>query len=296
MFAEFKHTLRRMRGQMIGWGIGVALYGLMMVSLFSSIVSIEGFEELIASYPQEIMAFFGDMMAITTPEGYIDIYYCAYMQIIVGIFAVGAGASLLVGDEEKGILDLVLAHPVSRTALFWGRWLGFVAATAAILLVSRLSWVIPSGGSGMELTWIEFLKPFLPLFAVLLLFGTLALLLSMLLPSVRSAGMAAGGLLVANYLLIGLANINQDLESVIKFTPLHYYQGGKAVSELNWGWLACWRWRWYSPCWPGTASSGATSVWAERVAGACLRCRRLSAAEPRLGAGHRTTLVGGPAG
>lgn len=195
MWAEFKHTLRRLRGQMIGWEIG-------------------------------------------TPVGYIDIYYCTYMQIIIGIFAVGVGASLLVGDEEKGILDLVLAHPVSLTALFWGRWLGFVAATAVILLVGWLSWVIPSGSTGMELAWIEFLRPFLPLFAVLLLFGTLALLLNLLLPSARIAGMAAGGLLVGNFLLDGLANINTDLESIIKFTPLYYYQGGDAVTELNWGWLS----------------------------------------------------------
>ena len=48
MFAEFKHTLRRLRGQIIGWGIGLALYGLLMVSLFDSIVGIEGFAEMIA--------------------------------------------------------------------------------------------------------------------------------------------------------------------------------------------------------------------------------------------------------
>ena len=240
MLAEFKHTLRRMRGQMIGWGIGLTLYGVLMVSLFDSIVGIEGFEELIASYPQEIMAFFGDadFLAITTPKGYIGLYYFNYMTIIIGIFAVGAAAGLLVGDEEKGILDLVLAHPVSRTALFWGRLLGFAATTVVILLVGWLSWLIPSGSSSMDLTWIELLWPFLPLFAELLLFGTLALLLSMVLPSVRIAGMITGGLLIANYLLIGLANINEDLKSLIEFTPLHYYQGGDAITELNWGWLA----------------------------------------------------------
>ncbi len=237
MFTEFKHTLRRLRGQMIGWSIGLALYGLMMVSIFDSIASIEGFEEMIAQYPQDLMAFFGDMMAITTPQGYIDIYYFNYMAIIVGIFAVGVGASLLAGDEEKGILDLVLAYPVSRTALFWGRLLGFVAATIVILLVGWLSWVLPAAGTGMDLTWIEFLRPFLPLFAQLFLFGTLALLLSLVLPSARIAGMLAGGLLVANYLLIGLANINEDLKAFVEFTPLHYYQGGKAISGLNWGWL-----------------------------------------------------------
>ena len=240
MFAEFKHTLRRMRGQMIGWGIGLTLYGVLMVSLYDSIVGIEGFEELMASYPQELMAFFGgeDMLAITTPKGYLSIYYFGYMAIIIGIFAISACASLLVGHEEKGILDLVMAHPISRTALFWGRLLGYVAATVVILLIGYLSWLIPSGSSGLDLSWIELLRPFLPLFAELLLFGTLALLLSMVLPSVRIAGMITGGFLIANYLLIGLSNINEDLKSFIKFTPLHYYQGGDAIVELNWGWLA----------------------------------------------------------
>ena len=240
MLAEFKYTLRRMRGQMIGWGIGLILYGVLMVSLFDSIVGIEGFEELMASYPPELMAFFGDadFLAITTPKGYIGLYYFNYMTVIIGIFAVGAAASLLVGDEEKGVLDLVMAHPVSRTALFWGRLLGFAATMVVILLVGWLSWLIPSGSSSMDLTWIELLWPFLPLFAELLLFGTLALLLSMVLPSVRIAGMITGGLLIANYLLIGLSNINEDLKSLIEFTPLHYYQGGDAITELNWGWLA----------------------------------------------------------
>jgi ABC-2 type transport system permease protein len=238
MFAEFKHTMRRLRGQMIGWGIGLGLYGFLMVSMFDSIAGIEGLEEMIASYPPEIMAFFGDMVAITTPKGYFDIYYSTYMTVIVGIFAIGVAAGLLVGDEEKGILDLVMAHPVSRTALFAGRLLAFVVATVVILLAGWLSWVLPSGSSGMDLTWIQFLRPFLPLFAELLLFGTLALLLSMILPSVRFASMITGALLIGNFLLIGLSNANESLQSVVEYSPLNFYQGGGAIDGLNWGWFA----------------------------------------------------------
>jgi ABC-2 type transport system permease protein len=240
VFAEFKHTLRRKRGAIIGWGIGLALYGLLMVSLFDSITGIEGFEELLQSYPPELMAFFGgsDMLALTQPRGYLDVYYFGYMPVIVGIFAVVAGGGLLVSDEERGILDLVLAHPVSRTSLFWGRVLGFVVATVLVLLVSWLSWALPAQGTSMDLTWIEFLRPFVPLLAELLLFGTLALLLSLVLPSARMATMLTSGMLVANYLLLGLSNINDDLQTVVEYTPLHFYQGGKAIDGLNWGWLA----------------------------------------------------------
>jgi ABC-2 type transport system permease protein len=238
MFAEFKHTLRRMRGQIIGWGIGIGLYGLLMVSFYDSISTIEGFEELLAQYPPELMAFFGDMLAITTPKGYIDLYYFSYMTVIIGIFSVSAAASLLVGHEEEGILDILMAQPISRSSLLWGRVLGYIVATILILLIGWLSWVIPSGKVGMDLTLIEFLLPFIPLLAELLLFGMLALLLSMLLPSVRMAGMLTGSLLVANYLLIGLANINDKLEPIIKYSPLEYFQGGDAIDGLDWGWLA----------------------------------------------------------
>jgi ABC-2 type transport system permease protein len=240
MFAEFKHTLRGKRGAIIGWGIGLALYGVLMVSMFDSIANIEGLQELLKSYPKEIMAFFGgaDLLAITTARGYVDLYYFGYMPVIVGIFAAVAGAGLLVNDEEKGILDLVLAHPISRTALFWGRVLGFVAAMFLILVVSWLSWVLPAGSTSMDLTWLEFAQPFIPLLAELLLFGSLALLLSTILPSARAAMAITSGLLVADYLLQGLANINADLKAIVQYTPLHFYQGGKAIDGLNWGWLA----------------------------------------------------------
>ncbi len=237
MLAELKHSLSRRRGQMIGWAIGVALYGLLMASLFDSIVGIEGFEEMMAAYPEDIAAFFGGLTAITTPKGYLDIYYFNYMPIIIGVFAVSMGAGLLVGDEEKGILDLVMSHPISRTSLFWGRVLGFVAVMILILLVGWLSWVLPAQGTSIDLTWIELLRPFAPMLAQLVLFGALALLLSLVLPSGRAAGMLTGGLLVGNYLLVGLANLNEDLKAFIEYTPLYYYQGGKAVDGLDWAWL-----------------------------------------------------------
>ncbi len=237
MFAEFKHTLRRMRGQMIGWGIGLALYGLMMVAMYASVAGMKDIAELIKSYPAEMKAFFKGMTALNTPSGYLDSYYFSMMPLIVGIFAVSAGAGLLAGDEEKGTLDLALAHPISRTAFFCGRLLGFVAATAAMLLVGWLAWLAPIGSQGLGLSPLQLLQPYLPLFAELMLFGALALLLSMLLPASRTASMLSGALLAGSFLILGLANLNADLQPFVKLTPLYYYQGGSAVDGLNWAWL-----------------------------------------------------------
>lgn len=240
MWAEFKHTLRRMRGQIIGWSIGIALYSLMMVVLYPAVTDIEDLTALYESFPKEMMVFFGagDIMMLNTPRGYLDTYFFSYMQVIIGILAISAGASMVTGEEENGTLDLILAHPVSRTALFWGRLLGLAVALMIVLLAGWLCWVIPAEQVGLGLGWIELLRPFLPLFAVLLFFAATALLLSMLLPAGRIAGMLTGALLVGNFLLAGLSQLSENLEPFMDLTPLAYYQGGRAIEGLNWGWLA----------------------------------------------------------
>lgn len=237
MFTELKHTLRRTRGQIIGWGIGLALYSLLMVSMYGDIAKVD-WSMMLEYYPEELMAFFGDSIkAISSPVGYIDIYFFNYMTVIVGIFAVGTGAKLLVQDEEQGIMDLIAAYPISRSSLFWGRVFGYILALILILGIAWLCWIIPASGEGFDITAEELTRPFLSLISQLLLFGFLSLMLSMLLPSTRMASMITAGLLVGNYLLVGLGNINQELKKIVEYTPLNYYQGGKAIEGLNQEWV-----------------------------------------------------------
>ena len=235
MFTEIKHTLRRMRGAIIGWSIGLFAYGLMMANFFTSLEMMEGFLENLENYPPEMLAFFPNIFDIMSPKGYMDTYYFSYMTLIIGFFAVTACANLLVGDEEKGILDLLVSYPVSRSGFYWGRLIGFLIATAIILLISWLGWLIPAGSSGLNLTAVELLRPFLPLYVVLVLFGAMALLSSLLLPAARMATGLAGGLLLVNYLLVGLANLNPDLSAIYELTPLYFYQGGAAIDGIDWG-------------------------------------------------------------
>jgi ABC-2 type transport system permease protein len=88
----------------------------------------------------------------------------------------------------------------------------------------------------MELTPIELARPFLSLGAVLLLFGSLALTLSLLLPSRRTAAMLTGLVLVGSYIASSLARVNDNLKPLARLLPLDYYQGGAAIAHLNLGW------------------------------------------------------------
>jgi ABC-2 type transport system permease protein len=239
MMTIFRHTLRRFRGQILGWGLALALLGLLLISMYDSIAAEnEQFEELLKIYPSEITAFIGDVSSMATPEGWVSLEFFSYMPLILGIFAVLTGSGLLVSDEENGRLDLIMAHPVSRAALFLGRLLAFVAATVAILAICWLGLVVPMTWSSMDIGWGRMWLPLLSLLAELLLFGTLSLLLSMVLPSRRLAATTAGLLLVASFFITGLAKLNEDLELLAKLSPLNYYQAQDAFQGLNGAWLA----------------------------------------------------------
>ena len=239
MFVEFAHQLKKMRGSILGWTIGLVTYCLLMAALFPSILDMgEEMEVMLQGYPEEFMAFFPSMGDFTSPIGFFDTYFSSMMHFIIGIFASGAAASLLVREEEEGTLDLVISYPISRSALFWGRYLAFLAALAIILIGCWLGWALPAQSVGFDLSYLDLLMPMVPLFAVLALFGGLALLLSLVLPSSRLAGGLSGGLLVGNFLLVGLSNINDDLKPFFELTPLNFYQGAQIINDPNWGWIA----------------------------------------------------------
>jgi len=203
MLTTLRYTLSSLRGQILGWGLGVAALGLILVPFYDVFMGQQAdFMQMIESYPPEFLAFFGgDAASLATTEGYLHMYGFSMLPVIVGIFAVIVGSGLLASDEESGRLDLIVAHPVSRAGLFWGRTLAFVAASLGILILGWLGFSIMLGGSSLDVTWGKMALPFLPLLAQTLIYGGLALLLSMLLPARRLAAAGAGLVLVASYFL-----------------------------------------------------------------------------------------------
>lgn len=244
MKESFRFTLARLRGQVLGWSIAMLLLSLASIPFYDGIVDLaETLDQFLQSFPPELMALFGNfsMASYVTPEGYLGLQYFDLMAILIlGIFAILIGSGLIASDEENGRLDLILAHPVSRTALIAGRLSAFVAATLGILVLSWLGIVVPMEFTSMDLTWGEVALPFLSLFAELMLFGTMALLLSMLLPSRRAAASAAGFVLIASYVLVALArmpSVGDVVKNAARLSPLTYYQSAEAIDGLNLGWF-----------------------------------------------------------
>jgi len=64
------------------------------------------------------------------------------------------------------------------------------------------------------------------------------MLLSLTLPSRRSAAMTSGMVLLASFFVTTLARVDKGLERIARFSPLAYYQSGEAIDGLKGSWLA----------------------------------------------------------
>jgi ABC-2 type transport system permease protein len=149
-----------------------------------------------------------------------------------------AGGGMIANDEENGTLDLIQAHPISRSNLFFGRLLAIVGALAVILALSWLGIFLPvQVMDDVSLDLVDLLTPFLSMFAYLLLFVSLTLVLSLLLPSKRMASMVSGIIMVADFFLQGFGEINENLKPIADVLPLNFYQGQDWVDGLKVEWF-----------------------------------------------------------
>lgn len=240
MLAIFKQSLFKSRGTILGWGITLAALGLFFVPFYDTIAeNAEQFQKLIDIYPKEIMAFFaeGGMANFTTPEGFLSIEYFSFMPLVVGFLAILGASGLLAADEEHGVLDLVAAHPVSRSAIFFGKLAGLVTTMAVVLGLGYAALMIATNFSVMDLDAVETLYPFASMFALLFFFAGFALFLSMVLPSRQTAAMVSGITLVASFFLHGLAGLNDSLAKIEAFLPNTYYQSQNWTDGFKVDWF-----------------------------------------------------------
>ena len=239
LWITFGYTLRNLRGQTIGWGLGLAFFGLMIVSMYDSMAAQQDqLQQMIASYPEQFLAFFGaDANTLITPAGFLGMYAFSMMPLIIGIYSVLVGSGLIVSDEERGRLDLIITHPVGRTSFFFGRVLGALASCLSIMLLGWLGFSLVLGRSSLGFSWGQMLVPFLSLLAHTLVYVTLGLLLSLCLPSRSLSAMLTGLVLVTSYFVSSLSFMDERLESFSRLMPYHYFQTVLSFAELKLGWL-----------------------------------------------------------
>jgi ABC-2 type transport system permease protein len=226
----FTKTLRDLRRSFAAWSLGLVGLVSMMVGVYPTVRDNPSLNKLVQDYPEALKAFiaFGGSLDYVSGAGYLGSELFSFMiPLLFLVAAIGNGAGTLAGEEERGTLELLLAHPVSRTRVASQKFAAMVTEVAGLGLVLWVTLWAGAHATNMGIPAGRLAAAVADAGALALVFGSIAFLVG---ASTGRKAMAIGlaaAAAVAAYLVNSLAALVHGLRTVRKASPYYHY----AVSD-----------------------------------------------------------------
>lgn len=175
--------------------------------------------------PDAAVQLFGGSTDFFSPVGFLNsqIYFIV-LPLLLGLFTISLGSSVLAQDEQDRSMEALLARPLSRSSLLSGKYLVVIAASLLASTVALVSVAISAAAVNLTIG----IKP---LVIVTIMCWLLALSLGSIAFVLTAAGQARGtaaGVAAAygigGYVIDSLSATIEWLRIPSKVFAFHYYQ------------------------------------------------------------------------
>lgn len=221
------------RAALIWWTVGVVIYCGFIIAVWPVIDGNDEFADLYADMPEGLQAMFGSdgFTDFSSPTGFMNTYlFSMILPFVFTGLAISLGSSLVAGEEEDGLLDLVLSYPIARRRMIGEKVLALVLAvvgvgaiTVAFLAVAKEPVDLDVGVGGLAAATLGSV-----LFAVV--HGLIALLAGAMTGKKGVATGAGWGIALAGYLANVLATLDDSLEWLQWLSPLSWATQDSPIS------------------------------------------------------------------
>lgn len=226
----FAHTLRERRRGFAGWAIGVASLAAIMAAYWPSIRDSADLQSFTRNLPEAMRALIGGG-DYTTAAGFLNAELFAFMMpLLFLVVAIGAGASAVTREEERGTIDLLLSTPLTRRRMLVEKALGGTLVLIGLGVVLFLTLLLGGALVDLGIPAQRLAAISLAVVLVALPFGALALLLSC---ATGSHGLSLGltsAAAVAAYMLNALSPLIGSLERWQDLSPFAWYASGDVLA------------------------------------------------------------------
>ena len=213
-------TLHELRWQMLGYGLGLAVWAFLVLLIFPSVS--EQFADF--ELPEFYEAMFGEQIRdFTDPRTFISIEYFSWVPVVVAVYAVVVSTRMLAGEESGGTADFLLAQPVSRRRLYVEKFIGWFVGAVVILLLTNVGFAL-----GLllvdvgDLSLLGVTGASLAALPMLALFATAGLLLGAIAPTRGAAAAILTVVIVASFMFSSFAPLSPTTEWLRYFSPFYY--------------------------------------------------------------------------
>lgn len=217
-------TLWDRRRTLLGWAIGFFVVAL-IYGAFYPVAATPEYEEIIESLPPAVVEAFG-WAEIASAPGYLgSTVYGLLGPALAIIMGIAFGAYAIAGDEEAGGLELLIAHPVSRSSVVLQRSFSLLLIMLGAGAVVFLAILLLRGTIELDIPLANIAAASLNLALLGTLFGAVALLAGALRGRRGFAVGVAAVVAVAAFLADGLAPQIEGLSWLQELSPFHWFDG-----------------------------------------------------------------------
>jgi len=225
-------TLRQDWKQALYWGFGIGILGFYVTFIASDLEVVQQYAELLESLPPAMLSAFGigDVRLFTTAEGFISLAYVTYAMIILSVYAVMIGLSITADEEDNGILDTLLALPISRTQVILEKFVAYALITLALIIISTIMPLIAIAIFSVELDVTKVVFGVLSIYPGILLLIAVTGLFGVLARRRITAIAYTVVFILVSYFINFLGNSATDsFATTLQQFSIFYYTDGQAV-------------------------------------------------------------------
>jgi len=220
-------TLYDQRRALLGWVVGLALLVGMYVAIWPSMSGQPSMDELLQNMPEALRSLFSMSGAdMSTPVGYVEVELLAFMgPLLLLLYATGAGAAAVAGEEDRGTLDLLLATPVSRARIVLEKFGATIVGTALLATAMALALLGEGRLADMALPAGNVIAAMAHMTLLALVFGALATAIGAFTghPGLSRSVPAVAAVLA--YVVNGLGPVVSWLAPWQRYSPFYQYAG-----------------------------------------------------------------------
>ncbi|MBA7580790.1 hypothetical protein ES708_22684 [subsurface metagenome] len=129
----------------------IGLFGLFTTYILNEF-DLEAMESLMAMFPEDLFDFFGGLVAMTNPYGFLTLEVLGFIWLYAGIYLVFSASSLLSQEIEEKTIELSLSKPITRTKFLGSK---IVSLYMFITIMMALAFLILSGGIATSQMFID---------------------------------------------------------------------------------------------------------------------------------------------
>ncbi len=135
------------------WSVGLAGIVALLAAAYPTVRGNSELDKTFAGLPPSVQTLLGLQGGnlLTSPAGYLNSQFFAnILPVMFLVFAVGAAAWTVAGDEAAGTLEILLANPVGRARVALARLGALVLALAVLAAVCALTLILLAPATGLD--------------------------------------------------------------------------------------------------------------------------------------------------